>query len=187
MTKSADSDQLASEDLHCLQRQGISNLQLASADSDQLASEDLHCLQRQGISWFSRTRVKRGLPSSLKGKIYFPLRVPIDFFPVGSCAGKQTGSHKSYHFKKKGGSCSYPCWLAWKELSSSDCSSVANCSLITSSREQGVTAVVLPHGEPPVDLLKWLCASCVASVKVPSISDFTVSFLFNLKQWIKFA
>ena len=30
-----------------------------SADPDQLASEeDLHCLQRQGISGFSRTRVK---------------------------------------------------------------------------------------------------------------------------------
>ena len=29
-----------------------------SADPDQLASSDLHCLQRQGISRFSRTRVK---------------------------------------------------------------------------------------------------------------------------------
>ena len=29
-----------------------------SADTDQLASSDLHCLQRQGISGFSRTRVK---------------------------------------------------------------------------------------------------------------------------------
>ena len=29
-----------------------------SADPDQLASLDLHCLQRQGISGFSRTRVK---------------------------------------------------------------------------------------------------------------------------------
>ena len=27
-----------------------------SADPDQLASSDLHCLQRQGISGFSRTR-----------------------------------------------------------------------------------------------------------------------------------
>ena len=30
-----------------------------SADPDQLASSDLHCLQRQGISGFSRTRVKK--------------------------------------------------------------------------------------------------------------------------------
>ena len=29
-----------------------------SADSDQLASSDPHCLQRQGISGFSMTRVK---------------------------------------------------------------------------------------------------------------------------------
>ena len=29
-----------------------------SADPDQLASSDLHCMQRQGISGVSRTRVK---------------------------------------------------------------------------------------------------------------------------------
>ena len=33
-----------------------------SADPDQLASSDLHCLQRQGISGFSRTRVNSQFP-----------------------------------------------------------------------------------------------------------------------------
>ena len=32
-----------------------------SADPNQLASSDLHCLQRQGISGHSRTRVNRVL------------------------------------------------------------------------------------------------------------------------------
>ena len=32
-----------------------------SADPDQLASEEVYCLQRQGISGFSRTRVNKNL------------------------------------------------------------------------------------------------------------------------------
>ena len=44
-----------------------------SADPDQLADLDLHCLQRQGISGFSRTRVKGKNFLPLRAKFY-PLR-----------------------------------------------------------------------------------------------------------------
>ena len=44
-----------------------------SADPDQLASSDLHCLQRQGISGFSRTRVKKDYLCQFNGYMYFKI------------------------------------------------------------------------------------------------------------------
>ena len=77
---------------------------------------------------------------------------------------------------------SYPCTAEWNELSSSVCSSVANCSLITSSREQGTTGLVLPQGEPPVDFDQGFADSPVTSVNVPSIILSLTVLLLILKK-----
>ena len=64
MANSVDPDQLASSDLHSLQRQGNVNttshtyVKQCRSRSVKPTDLDLHCLQRQGISGFSRTRVK---------------------------------------------------------------------------------------------------------------------------------